>query len=45
MKDFNQNNDTLSASYNTELEQLSRETVLNPAYQKKKLVLWPSARL
>lgn len=40
MKDDNQNNDTFSASYNRDLEQLSRETVLNPAYQKKKLVLW-----
>ena len=40
MKDFNEDNLTLSESYNRELEQLSHQTVLNPAYRKKKLILW-----
>lgn len=40
MKAFDENDQTLSESYTRELEQLSRQTVLNPAYRKKKLLLW-----
>jgi hypothetical protein len=35
-----ENNETLSESFKRELDQATTSTVLDPAYRKKKLVLW-----
>lgn len=34
------NNETLSESFKRELDQATTSTILDPAYRKKKLVLW-----
>lgn len=35
-----ENNETLSESFKRELDQVKTSTILDPAYRKKKLVLW-----
>jgi hypothetical protein len=35
-----ENNETLSESFNRELDQATTSTILDPAYRKRKLVLW-----
>ena len=35
-----ENNETLSESFKRELDQATTSTILDPAYRKKKLILW-----
>jgi hypothetical protein len=35
-----ENNETLGASFKRELEEATTNTILDPAYRKKKLILW-----